>query len=105
MSVDIKSLRPLNRYLTIVPHIKEKEETGVLLPDNFKSDEPGFIKATVIDVAPDCKEELKKVKYNNSVMEIVVQRSMIEEVEVSGRKHHFVLENYVMGVYRRPHEG
>lgn len=101
----LKSLKPVNRYITIVPHFKETKESGVILPDDYKTEESGFLKATVIDVASDCKEDLKKIKYDNNVTDIVVQKSMIEEVEVGDRRHFFVLENYVMGIYRRPNEG
>ena len=35
---------------------------------------------------------------------IVVDRSMIQEVTLKDKTHYMILENYVVGVYRRPSE-
>jgi co-chaperonin GroES (HSP10) len=102
----IQSLKPLNRYVTIVPHFADKKtDTGVLLPDDYKQEESRFVKATVVDIAADCKEDLKRMQQlsRNSVTAIV-DRSMIETVEVGDKKHYVVLENYIVGIYRRPDE-
>lgn len=99
----IKSLRPTNRYLTIVPHFaKQKQSTDVILPDDYKQAESTYIKATVIDVSNDCADVFRQLKFLSEDREIVVQRSMIEEVSVDDKTHYLVLENYVMGIYRRP---
>jgi co-chaperonin GroES (HSP10) len=102
----VLTLKPVNRHLAIVPHFKqEKADSGVLLPDDFKQEESRFIKATVIDVAPDCKEDFRSLHYSSvGAKEIVVDKSMIEEVEIGGKTHYMVLENYVVGIYRRPNE-
>jgi len=34
----------------------------------------------------------------------VVDRSMIQEVTLKEKTHYMILENYVVGVYRRPDE-
>lgn len=103
----VKSLKPLNRYVTIVPHFsKESTDTGVLLPDGYKQEESRFVKATVVDIATDCKEDLKRMQRSSKDSVVaVVERTMIEEVEVADRKHYVVLENYIVGIYRRPDEG
>ena len=102
----IESLKPMNRHVTIVPHFVDNEtDTGVLLPDGYKQEESRFVRATVVDIAPDCKEDLKRMKRSSkSSVVAVVERSMIEEVAVSDRKHYVILENYIVGIYRRPDE-
>ena len=102
----IESLKPMNRYVTIVPHFDDKKtDTGVLLPDDFKQEESRFIKATVVDIATDCKEDLKRMRRSSKTsVTAVVDRTMIETVEVADRKHYVVLENYIVGIYRRPDE-
>ena len=103
---DIKRLKPVNRHISIVPHFKEeKTDSGVILPDDFKQEESRFIKATVIDIASDCKRDFHDLKYGVvGPKEVVIDRSMIEEVEIAGKVHHMILENYVVGIYRRPNE-
>jgi len=103
---DIKRLKPVNRHISIVPHFsQEKKESGVILPDDFKQEEARYIKATVIDIASDCKRDFHELRYGTvGPKEIVVDKSMIEEVEIAGGKHYMILENYVVGIYRRPNE-
>ena len=99
-------LKPVNRHITIVPHFKQDEtDSGVILPDDYKKEESRFIKATVVDVASDCKEDFHHLKYGRvGPKEIVVDKSMIEEVEIGSKTHYMILENYVVGIYRRPNE-
>jgi len=101
---DIRIFKPVNRYISIVPHFEKNEsDSGVLLPDDFKKEEARYIRATVVNVANDCKEDFRKLKYGrNPKGEIVVDKSMIEEVDVGDKKHYVILENYVLGIYRRP---
>lgn len=106
MSDRIKSLKPLNRYVTIVPHFETREtDTGVILPEDFKQEESRFVKATIVDIATDCKEDLKRTQRTakSSVIAVVV-RSMIEQLDLDDRKHYVILENHIVGVYRRPDE-
>ena len=106
MTTEVKMLKPVNRHIAIVPHFKqEKTDTGVILPDDYKQEESKFIKATVIDVASDCKKDFHHLKYGRvGPKEIVVDKSMIEEVDIDGKSHYMILENYVVGIYRRPNE-
>ena len=99
-------LKPVNRHLLVIPHIAKNETTtGVLLPDDFKPDEDRYIEATVIDVASDCSTQFKHLRLGNiDNKKIIVDRTMIEEVKLKDKTHHMILENYVVGVYRRPDE-
>ena len=103
---EITMLKPVNRHIAIVPHFKEeKTDSGVILPDDFKQEESRFIKATVIDVASDCKQDFHHLRYGRvGKKEIVVDKSMIEKIDVGDKIHYMILENYVVGIYRRPNE-
>jgi co-chaperonin GroES (HSP10) len=102
----IESLRPLNRYLLVVPHVNENQtNTGVLLPDDYKPEEDRFIEATVLDIASDCSEQVRKIKYNDSEdKKIVIDRTMMEKVCLKEKTYHIILENYIVGVHRHPNE-
>ena len=102
----IEMLKPVNRHLLIVPHVKKNEtNTGVLLPEDYNPDQDQDIEATVIDIAQDCDKQFRHLRYGNiDSNKIVVDRSMIQEVKLKDKTHYMILENYVVGVYRRPDE-
>ena len=104
--VRIEALKPVNRHLLIVPHVQTNEtNTGVLLPDDYRPAESQYIEASVIDIADDCDKQFRHLRYNNiDNNKIVVDRSMIQEVTLKTKTHYMILENYVVGVYRRPDE-
>ena len=102
----IEMLKPVNRHLLIIPHVeKNQTNSGVLLPDDYNPDQDRYVEATVIDIAADCDKQFRHLKYetidNNRV---VVDRTMIQEVKLKEKTHFMILENYVVGVYRRPSE-
>ena len=101
---DLSLLKPVNRHLLIVPHVKKDEtNSGVLLPEDFRPEEDNYIEATVIDIAQDCNKQFKHLSYGNvDDNKIVVDRTMIQEIRLKDSTHHLILENYVVGVYRRP---
>ena len=104
---ELTRLKPANRHLLIVPHVKKNETaTGVLLPDDYKPEEDGYIEATVIDIADDCNQQFGSLRYGNITDEkkVIVDRSMIQEVNLRDTTHYLVMENYVVGVYRSTDE-
>lgn len=104
---DILRLKPVNRHLLIVPHVKKNEtSSGVVLPDDYQPEQDSYIEATVVDVADDCGKQFNSLRYGTIGEEkrIVVDRSMIQEVNIKERTHYLVLENYVVGVYRRAND-
>ena len=100
----VRSLKPLNRHLLVIPHFKEaKTPSGVFLPDDYDPEKVRYIEATVIKISPDCSESIRKIKYNLSdESRIVIDSSMLQEIVVSDKKHYMILENYVLGHYTRP---
>lgn len=104
---DIMRLKPVNRHLLIVPHVKKNEtSSGVVLPDDYSPEQDMYVEATVIDVAEDCGKQFNSLRYGviGEEKKIIVDRSMIQEVSVRDKTHYLVLENYVVGIYRRPDE-
>ena len=104
---ELLRLKPVNRHLLIVPHVKKNEtSSGVVLPDDYRPEESSYIEATVIDVAEDCNKQFRSLRYGSfeEKRKIIVDRSMIQEVSVKDSVHFFILENYVIGVYRGANE-
>ena len=102
----VETLKPVNRHLLIVPHLTKNEtNSGVLVPEGYKPEEDKYVTATVIDVASDCTEEFRQFKYGGfKTNKILVDRTMIEEVKSRDKTHYIILQNYVVGFYRRPNE-
>tara|TARA_R110000765_G_scaffold64636_1_gene125597 strand:- start:85 stop:363 length:279 start_codon:yes stop_codon:yes gene_type:complete len=86
---------PKNRYLLIKLQENQTEEAGtVLLPDDYKPKKSGYAVAEVLRTSYDTKH-VPCVKAKDIV---IINRSMVEEVEVGDSTHSIVLENYVLGV-------
>ena len=88
-------LDPRNRHLLVglePEKEEEKKETGVLLPDSYKPQQSPYVATKVIELAPDC---LIDCKPNDT---IVVDRSMLNEMNFGDETFYLVLENYVLGV-------
>ena len=101
-------LKPTNRRMLIVPSFKEiqQTETGVLLPEEYKTEESRYVKAVVVDIADDCSEQFRSLRLSNrgESKTIIVESAMIEEVVFDKKKNYVILENYVVGVLRESNE-
>ena len=74
---------------------KKKQQSTILLPDDYTKLEGKYCSAIVHATAEDCRFE------NLSIgARILVDRAMIEEVEFEGEKHHLILDNYVIAQIR-----
>ena len=102
----VQVLKPANRHVLIVPHVvKNQTNTGVLLPDDYKPEELQYVEATVIDIAPDCDEQFRHLKYRNlGDKRIIVDKRMIQEITLKDKVHYMILENYIVGSYTIPGE-
>ena len=104
----IENLKPLNRHLLVIPHVKEREtQTGVLLPDDYKTEENRFIEATIIDVASDCSAQIRKIKYNEAdtdARKVIIDKTMLQSIAIKDKTYHLILENYVVGVFKAVYE-
>ena len=88
-------LQPFNRHILITPEYiereRKKEQSSILLPDDYTKVEGKYCSAVVHGSAPDCR-------FDNLAAgsRILVDRSMIEEVQYNGQTHHLILDNYVI---------
>jgi co-chaperonin GroES (HSP10) len=86
------NFKPANRHLLVELLVEqEKDETGVLLPEEYCTQNE-FVSCRVLSISGDCTRNALK---GNT---IVVRNSMIEEVNVQGNTFYLVLENHVMGI-------
>ena len=96
--------KPVNRHMLVVPHIRKQEEdhSGVLLPDDYKPQEERYITATVLDISPDCAAHFRTLCRDtfSKNKEIVIDRTMLEEIKHKDKKYYVILENYVVGLLK-----
>ena len=89
-------LKPVNRYVWIsLPAAPQNTtESGIVLPDDFKPTEEKYITATVEAAAEDVRFCL------DPGVQIVVDKSMVEEVNVDNQLFTLVQDNYILGVLK-----
>jgi len=89
-------LKPVNRHLQIEvpPPPGPTTASGIVLPDDFKPTEEKHVIVEVVSWAPDVrfKEEL------HIGAQIIVDKSMIEEINVKNQTINLVLDNYIVGI-------
>jgi len=89
--------RPVNRYLHITMNDDKESNTtasGIVLPDDFKPTETHYTKAKVIAWA----EDIRFAEKIDRMSTIIVDRKMIEEIDLPEGKINVVLDNYVIGI-------
>jgi|TARA_R110000787_G_scaffold12455_9_gene40041 co-chaperonin GroES (HSP10) len=88
--------KPVNRYLhiEISPTTSPETESGILLPSDFKPAEEKYTSAVVISSA----EDVKFADLLTNGTSVLVDKSMIESVNFSGKSIDVVLENYILGI-------
>ncbi len=90
--------KPVNRYIQIKISDPEPVETisGILLPSDYEVKEEKYAQASTLAWSPDVRfaDEL------DLGSKIIVDRSMIEEVNSNGRTMHLILDNYVLGLIK-----
>ena len=95
-------LIPVNRRLLVEVHHPPdaKTEFGVLLPEDFKKHTEKYARVTIVAVASSCHET-----YLNHVNgDAMVERSMIEDLQVGPHVISMILENYVLALVRETDE-
>ncbi len=85
--------KPVNRYL-LVKQIKdgEKQESLIVLPEDYKPEEERFILVEVMAVPNDIRFNVVKGD------KLIVDRSMVEEIKIEGTNYNVILDNYVIGI-------
>ena len=89
----MSNFTPFNRHILIELLEQEEEEKkqAFLLTDDYKKQKSPYVLCKVINFANDCKVDI------TTNTNIVVQRSMIEQIEIVNKTYYLVLENYVYG--------
>jgi len=83
---------PLNRHILVqLPEPEVKVDPIFVRPSDYTNPPPKYTVVTVLSTAEDCKLNLKTKD------QIVVETSMLQEVDVDEEKHTLILENYVYG--------
>ena len=88
--------KPLNRHIHIDLGTPDQNETasGILLPEEYKPTENRYATATVITASED-------VKFSESLQEgtqVVIDKSMVEEINFGNKTINVILENYILGI-------
>lgn len=89
----MNKLIPHNRHI-LVEIIEEEEDNNdkpFLLPEDYKKQKSPYALCKVLDFCFECKLDIR------TQCTIVVQRSMIETIEILDQTYYLVLENYVYG--------
>ena len=84
-------LEPKNRHLLVLPIEDKKEETLIILPDDYKKPLSPHIVCDVLGKSTDCELD---VDIGDTIL---VERRMVSEVKAMGETNYLVLENYVYG--------
>ena len=82
-----------NRHIEIELVEEEQQDTKslVVLPTDYKKPEKPYALGRVLDISKD-------VKLNLQVGEtIIFEKRMLNKLEVFGKMHYLVLENYIYG--------
>ena len=90
---------PLNRHILVARLEKvEDEQSSFYLPDDYEKPAEPYEAVTVVRIADDCKLDIDELDT------LIVDSSMINTVELDGKKYPLVLENYVYGVLAETRE-
>jgi co-chaperonin GroES (HSP10) len=83
---------PVNRYILI--DVKKETETQslIVLPEDYKAKEERFVSVKFLKAASDVRFDIP------NDCNLIVDNSMIEEINVRGTNYNVILDNYVVGI-------
>ena len=86
-------MKPLNRHLLIKPMEErhEEPESVVILPSDYEKPLAPYVIAELLDYADDCQKD------HSIGSTIVLERRMLNTLEIQGKTYYLVLENYLFG--------
>jgi co-chaperonin GroES (HSP10) len=89
------NFEPTNRYLLVNPIEEEKEESNsiIVLPDDYRKQESPHVACSVLAIASDSKLVDSIRQYDT----VIVERRMLQKIEMNGTEIYLILDNYVMG--------
>ena len=82
-----------NRHIEIelIEEAKQESNSLVVLPTDYKRPEKPYALGKVLDVSPDVRLSLQDGET------IIFEKRMLNKLEVFGKMHYLVLENYIYG--------
>ena len=82
-----------NRHIEIelLEEAKQESNSLVVLPTDYKRPEKPYALGKVLDVSPDVRLSLQVGET------IIFEKRMLNKLEVFGKMHYLVLENYIYG--------
>ena len=86
-------MKPLNRHLLIRPieTKRDKAESVIVLPTDYEKPVSRYVVDEILDYARACQKD-------HTVGSIVVlERRMLNTIEIDGETYYLVLENYLFG--------
>tara|TARA_B100000287_G_scaffold395894_1_gene411071 strand:- start:864 stop:1145 length:282 start_codon:yes stop_codon:yes gene_type:complete len=88
--------KPVNRHVLIKNKIEEiSENSGIILPEDYKPKEEAYSSYQVIDWADDVRFELQKGCF------VAVDNKMIEEICINNVTYSIIQDNYVVGIINK----
>ena len=86
--------KPFNRHIVVDIVETKKEEKGlVVLPTDYKKPQCPHVKVIVVEVSEDSK--FHGILFKNDT--VLIERRMLQKVELDGCSFYLVLENYIYG--------
>jgi len=89
---------PLNRYLllSLIKEEKEEKKSTILVPEDYSEIvRSRYETYGVVAIAKDCE----KIPRDYVGQKVVVDNTMVEEVNIKGQTHYLILENYIYGTF------
>jgi len=86
---------PFNRHLVVdvIDESQDKKSSSVVLPTDYKKPQSPHVKALVLEVANDSKY-YGKLSTNDTIL---LDRCMLNKIDINGYSFYLVLENYIYG--------
>ncbi len=85
--------KPVNRHILVdLPKNNDPSESLIVLPEDYKPAEEKHAEVVVVSVADDVRFPLQ------SGSRVIVERTMIEEINISDTIYNVILDNYVVGI-------
>ena len=89
------NFEPTNRHIlvSIEEQKKEEQQSLIMLPDDYKKPEDPYLVCTIDAISSDSKlfSTLQKGQ------RIVIERRMLQKVDIDGISFYLVLDNYILG--------
>jgi len=84
--------KPVNRYILIEIKKEVEIDSIIVLPEDYKAKDERFVAVKFLKAADDVRFQI------SDGCQLVVDNSMIEEINICGTNYNVILDNYVVGM-------